>query len=42
MESKFAKKPSKFYNIHAHGVNLGPERFFKLPKNVVVIMPSTR
>jgi len=42
MESNFTEKPSKFYNIHAHGANFGSSFFFKLPKNVVVIMPSTR
>ena len=42
MTSKFTKKSSKFYNIHAHGANLGHDSFFKLPPNVVFIMPSTR
>ena len=42
MTSKFTKKSSKFYNIQAHGANLGHDSFFKLPPNVVFIMPSTR
>ena len=42
MTSKFTKKNSKFYNIHAHGTNLGHDSFFKLQPNVVFIMPSTR
>ena len=41
MES-FTKKTIKFYNISAHGLNYGPDHFFDLPPNVVVIMPSTR
>ena len=41
MTSNFTEKTSNFYNITAHGLNLGSDRFFKLPENVVLIIPST-